>query len=79
MFEYAFKIGDRVRALRDSISGNRNVTGMEGKIVDIKGSVNPYGIVFDENIDGHTLFGQAPNGCGWWLCEEDIELVREGE
>lgn len=67
----AFKLGDRVRCIRND--GLRELAGKKGTVVEVD-SVT-IGIDFDENINGHSLSGKARGGHGWWLTPSFVELI----
>lgn len=67
-----FNIGDRVVAYFDDYG--------KGTIVDID-EYNNCAIDFDEEIIngwGDEEYN-ITDGHGWWLSEDDIELIKEGE
>ena len=67
-----FNIGDRVVAYFDDYG--------KGTIVDID-EYNNYAISFDEEIIngwGDEEYN-ITNGHGWWLSEDDLELINKGE
>ena len=64
-----YKIGDRIR---------HRISGETGTIRLIDSTSVPYGIEFDNEIQGlHSIQGVCKNGHGLWVSEEDIELEKE--
>lgn len=64
-----YKIGDRIR---------HRISGETGTIRLIDSTSVPYGIEFDNEIQGlHSLQGICNKGHGLWVSEEDIELEKE--
>ena len=84
MQEKQFKVGDRVRCLKDSM--NVVKAGSEGIILYINPST--VGVEFDNLTKGHELEWCAKDGntnvkCkkghGWWMLHEEIELITNEE
>ena len=77
--KHNFKVGDRVR-INEVGKDNWNIfeeKGVEfGTIIVCKGT-GSIGVEFDTDFGGHDCFGKVKNGHGWWLDEEEIELVKE--
>ena len=70
-----FKIGDRVRVVRESLCHSAKV-GMTGLIVVKTGTC--FGVRFDNAFaDGHSLDGRCKNGHGQWMVGEDLELIGD--
>ena len=70
-----FKVGDRVRVVREGYSHCVKV-GMTGLIVVKTGKC--FGVRFDNAFaDGHSLDGRCKNGHGQWLIGEDLELIGD--
>ena len=70
-----FKVGDRVRVVRESLSHGAKV-GMTGLIVVKTGKC--FGVRFDNAFaDGHSLDGRCKNGHGQWMLGEDLELISD--
>lgn len=64
-----FKVGDRIR---------HRISGETGTIRLIDSTSVPYGIEFDNEIQGlHSLQGLCEIGHGLWVSEENIELEKE--
>ena len=72
MEEQKFKVGDKVKNI-----GNTSILqkGMKGKIMVIeKGLI---GVEWDKKIDGHSLNGKCKQDYGWWVNENNLELLKE--
>lgn len=70
-----FKYGDRVRCVHDDM--NECVVGKIGTVVEVR--TGTVGVAFDECIRGHSMSGRCRQGCGWYLANKDVELVRNHE
>lgn len=67
-----FKVGDTVKICE----GYPDLIGWVGKIVTTDGG--SYGVQFNERYEGfHDLGGHCEYGFGYWLLENEIELVKE--
>ena len=70
-----FKVGDRVRVVRESLSHGAK-EGMTGLIVVKTGKC--FGVRFDNAFaDGHSLYGECEDGYGQWMVGEDLELIGD--
>lgn len=65
------KIGDKVRCIRSD--KYRNLDGKIGTVVEVAGYI--IGVDFDEDIDGHTLGGNARMGHGWYMPSYSLEHI----
>ena len=73
-----FKIGDRVIGL-GSVD-DKTINGIKGTIIDLSShSKYKYGIKFDKDIDGHSLYGKCPYGYGYFVRKQDIKLLPKDE
>lgn len=75
-----FKVGDRVIVVVDSCTVPRGTTGVIkyfGKDAD-KGRID-IAIELDRPISYHDCGGRTKYGCGWWVAERDIELIKTAE
>lgn len=74
-----FKVGDRVRAIREC--DGRNLIGYEGTVKVIDSGIYvrlPIGVEFDKKFDfGHDLDGSVRNGHGRWCEESSLELIKD--
>lgn len=73
-----FKVGDRVRANSD-IYGVWETKGLLGTVIAIEDSdyITPYGVVFDTDVQGHSLENRCKDGRGLWCDENELELIEE--
>lgn len=75
-----FKVGDRVKLAVDRFAIPRGTTGVIkcfGKDADKEG-LN-IAIELDRPISHHNCGGRTRYGCGWWVAETDIELIKTVE
>ena len=77
-----FKIGDKVRVIKDYDAAKE---GMKGIIVALLGNNGAgrshyekdyYAVDFGKNFGGHTCGGNVPNGNGQWVAPECLELIN---
>lgn len=66
--ENSFKVGDRVRCIKDV--ENYPSGGKLGTICDVDGSY--IGVAFDEEISGHTCGGICVDGHGLWCSASEL-------
>lgn len=72
-----FKVGDRVKLAVDRFAIPRGTTGVIkcfGKDAD-KEKLD-IAIELDRPISHHNCEGRTKYGCGWWVAETDIELIK---
>lgn len=70
-----FKIGDRVKAVKE-YDGNKNIVGKIGTIITLNGYGTAHvGVEFDDNIGfrGHNCGGNGKNGHCWWCADYILE------
>lgn len=75
-----FKVGDRVKLAVDRFAIPRGTTGVIkcfGKDAD-KEKLD-IAIELDRPISHHNCGGRTKYGCGWWVAERDIELIKTAE
>ena len=75
-----FKVGDRVKLVVDRYAVPRGTTGVIkcfGKDAD-KEKLD-IAIELDRPISHHNCEGRTKYGCGWWVAETDIELIKTAE
>ena len=75
-----FKVGDRVKLVVDRYAVPRGTTGVIkcfGKDAD-KEKLD-IAIELDRPISHHNCEGRTRYGCGWWVAERDIELIKTAE
>ena len=70
-----FNIGDRV-VCTTRVNGLYNTEGMAGTVVLTSTIKRSYGVVFDVNVDGHSLDGRCPCGHGLWVYPESLSLLN---
>ena len=63
MGERAFKVGDRVIAIR-AWDGNDDIVGVTGTVVEVRGT-SVCSVNYDDYIGGHTCDGKCSDGHGW--------------
>lgn len=78
-----FKVGDRVKLVVDRYAVPRGTTGVIkcfkcfGK--DAAKERLDIAIELDRPISHHNCEGRTRYGCGWWVAERDIELIKTAE
>ena len=76
-----FKIGDRVKAVKE-YDGNKNIVGKIGTVIALYdyGTGN-IGVEFDDKIafGVHTCGGKGKDGHCWWCSDDTLEPVRRNE
>lgn len=77
-----FKVGDRVRAVKE-YDDNHHIIGKTGTIIKINAfdDYHSIGVKFDEHVNGHDLKSHfdtyfCKNGHGWWCSESVLEHVH---
>ena len=70
-----FNIGDRV-VCTTRIDGLYDTEGIAGTVVSTPIVSGSYGVVFDVNVNGHSLDGRCPYGYGLWVCPENLSLLH---
>lgn len=71
-----FKVGDRVRAIKDH-DGNDHIVNQEGTVI-ISGT-HDVGVEFDKAVDGHTCGGRGKDFHCWWCTDDVLEPVAANE
>ena len=64
-----FNVGDRV-ICTTRVDGFYHTENISGTVVIP--NEHAYGVVFDVNVEGHSLDGRCPYGYGLWVCSEDL-------
>ena len=78
MSEKKFKVGDRVKCIRNTWSiPILNEYGTVCNIIEDFFGSYVVGINFDKYIDGHSCSGHCKDGYGWNLEPSEIKLVEE--
>ena len=76
-----FKIGDRVKAVKE-YDGNKNIVGKIGTVIALHGyGADFIGVEFDDEIDfgGHSCDGKGKDGHCWWCLDRILEPVDYNE
>ena len=67
-----FKVGDKVKCIAEH-DGNKEIVGKVGTVCTSYDDL--YGVVFDEDVSGHSLMGKCTYGYGWNIDVQKLELV----
>ena len=70
-----FNIGDRV-VCTTCVNGLYNTECIAGTVVLTSTIKRSYGVVFDVNVNGHSLDGRCPYGHGLWVYPENLFLLH---
>lgn len=73
----SFNIGDRV-VCTARIGGFYNTEGMAGTVV-LTSTMDNCGVVFDVNVNGHSLDGRCPYGRGLWVHSKDLSPLSHNK
>lgn len=68
-----FNIGDRV-VCTTRVDGFYDTEGIAGTVVT--SGERDYGVVFDVNVNGHSLDGRCLYGHGLWVCPEELSPLH---
>lgn len=75
-----FKVGDRVKVKKDTVTLNIRTVGKFGTVkkllTDNYYTDNYYSVEFDKFVGGHDCNGFAKNGHGWNFVEDALDLVK---
>ena len=75
-----FKVGDRVKVKKDTVTLNIRTVGEFGTVkklyTDNYYSNNYYSVEFDKFVGGHDCNGLAKDGHGWNVVEDALDLVK---
>lgn len=71
-----FKVGDRVRAIKD-YDGNDHIVNQTGTV--IVGGVHHAGVEFDKAVNGHDCGGRGKHNYCWWCTNDVLEPVAANE
>lgn len=69
-----FKVGDRVKVVRGERFDTRILLGKVGTIKECIDK-NSVAVVFDDNVNGHSLGGACKFGCGWFCSPKNLERI----
>ena len=75
MVKRKFKVGDRVKVKKDTITINRNTVGECGTVKELL-TDNYCSVEFDKFVGGHNCGGFAKEGHGWNCVEDVLDLVK---
>lgn len=75
MVKRKFKVGDRVKVKKDTITLNRNTVGECGTVKELL-TDNYCAVEFDKFVGGHDCNGFAKDGHGWNCAEDALDLVK---
>lgn len=75
MEKHKFKVGDRVKVKKDTVTLNRRTVGKCGTVKELL-TDNYCSIEFDEFVGGHDCNGFAKEGHGWNHAEDALDLVK---
>lgn len=75
MEKHKFKVGDRVKVKKDTVTLNRRTVGKCGTVKELL-TDNYCSVEFDEFVGGHDCNGFAKEGHGWNHAEDALDLVK---
>lgn len=75
MVKRKFKVGDRVKVKKDTITINRNTVGECGTVKKLLMD-NYCAVEFDKFVGGHDCGGFTKDGHGWNCVEDELDLVK---
>lgn len=75
MVKRKFKVGDRVKVKKGTITLNRNTVGECGTVKELL-TDNYCSVEFDKFVGGHDCNGFAKEGHGWNFAEDALDLVK---
>lgn len=75
MVKRKFKVGDRVKVKKGTITLNRNTVGECGTVKELL-TDNYCSVEFDKFVGGHDCNGFAKEGHGWNCAEDALDLVK---
>lgn len=70
-----FKVGDRVKVKKNTVTINKNTVGECGTVKKLLMN-NYFAVEFDKFVDGHDCDGFAKEGHGWNCVEDALDLVK---
>lgn len=71
------KVGNRVRCIYVMDTEKSCMLNKVGTIKEIDTDDNTVGMVFDDNVGGHTLEGKCKDGYGWWMLPKQLKKVND--
>lgn len=75
MKERKFKVGDRVKVKKNTVTINKRTVGKCGTVKKIL-TDNYCAVEFDKFVGGHDCCGFAKEGHGWNFVEDTLDLVK---
>ena len=75
MEKHNFKVGDRVKVIKNSGTLNIRTVGECGTVKELLTN-NYYSVEFDKFVGGHDCNGFAKDGYGWNCAEDALDLVK---
>lgn len=73
--EHKFKVGDRVKVNKNTVTINRRTVGECGTVKKLL-TDNYCSVEFDKFVGGHDCCGLAKDGYGWNCVEDALDLVK---
>ncbi len=70
-----FKVGDRVKVKKNTVTLNIRTVGECGTVKELL-TDNYYSVEFDKFVGGHDCNGFAKDGYGWNCAEDALDLVK---
>lgn len=75
MKKHKFKVGDRVKVKKNTVTINRRTVGECGTVKKLL-TDNYCSVEFDKFVGGHDCNGFAKDGYGWNCAEDALDLVK---
>lgn len=75
MEKHKFKVGDRVKVKKNTVTLNIRTVGECGTVKELL-TDNYYSVEFDKFVGGHDCNGFAKDGYGWNCAEDALDLVK---
>lgn len=70
-----FRVGDRVKVKKNTVTVNRKTVGECGTVKELL-TDNYCAVEFDKFIGGHNCYGFTKDGYGWNFVEDALDLVK---
>ena len=75
MEKHKFKVGDRVKVKKNTVTVNQKTVGECGTVKELL-TDNYCAVEFDKFIGGHNCYGFAKDGYGWNFVGDVLDLVK---
>lgn len=75
MEKHKFRVGDRVKVKKNTVTVNRKTVGECGTVKELL-TDNYCAVEFDKFIGGHNCYGFTKDGYGWNFVEDALDLVK---